>query len=75
MDEPASVAVGLDNLFERDGGVDLGRVLVRPVGFEGRVVPVVERLLRSATAPRKNHLACRDAVALMDVSSGSGSCM
>ena len=44
LDVSSGGAVGLDDLFERDGGVDLGGVLVRPVGFEGWVLPVVEGL-------------------------------
>ena len=34
LQELACVAVGLDDLFERDAGVYLGWVLVAPVGFE-----------------------------------------
>ena len=79
LDVLAGVAVCLDDLFERDAGVDLGGVLVRPVGFEGGVMPVVEWLLEVATAPMTRSRIIRPAVmrwhGLMEVSSGSGSCM
>ena len=65
----AGGAVGLDDLFEGDGRVDLRGVLFDPVGFEGGVVPVVEWLLELGDDPDdavEDHLAGGYAVARPD---------
>ena len=69
LDVLAGVAVCLDDLFEWDAGVDLGGMLVRPVGFEGRVVPVVEWSFEVGDGTDDavdNHQAGGDAVARPD---------
>ena len=62
----AGGAVGLDDLFEGDGRVDLRGVLFDPVRFQGRVLPVVEWLLEVGDGTDdavEDHLARCDAVA------------
>ena len=58
--------VGLDDLFEGDGRVDLRGVLFDPVRFQGRVLPVVEWLFEVGDGTDdavEDHLARCDAVA------------
>ena len=66
LDAVSGKAVCLDDLFEGNAGIDLGWVLVRPVRFEGGVVPVVEWLLEVGDDPDdavEDHLASGYAVA------------
>ena len=74
----AGGSFGFHQLLGRGVGVDVGRVLEGPYGTPRGVVPVVERLLvvgDEADGALDYHLASGDAVALMEVSSGSGSLM